>query len=86
MRACWHHLTTQHMELVNVRPTRSLTCLPGLANAPRPDTWDQWIISYYPFAASEAHAPGTCPDPANVMGTQHLILNIGLCGDWASSA
>ena len=21
--------------------------------APQPDTWDRWILSYYPFAASE---------------------------------
>ena len=52
-------------------------------DAPEPDTWDQWVISYYPFSASEAARPGTCPNPESVMGAQHLILNIGLCGDWA---
>jgi len=47
---------------------------------PKPDTWDQWLISYYPLAATGGP---DCPDPANVMAAQQLILNIGLCGDWA---
>ena len=49
----------------------------------QPDAWDNYVISYYPFAASESVAPGTCPDPHDVMAKQHLILNIGMCGDWA---
>jgi hypothetical protein len=54
-----------------------------LNDAPQPDTWDQYVVSYYPFAASEAQTPGNCPEPERVLGPQHLILNIGLCGDWA---
>lgn len=46
---------------------------------PDPENWDQWLISYYPFADS----PG-CPDAENIMAPQQLILNIGFCGDWAS--
>lgn len=55
----------------------------GAAARPQPNQWDRWVISYYPFAASEELSPGTCPDPENVMLSQHFVLNIGLCGDWA---
>mmetsp|Transcript_21188 Transcript_21188/g.63306 ORF Transcript_21188/g.63306 Transcript_21188/m.63306 type:complete len:427 (-) Transcript_21188:29-1309(-) len=48
-------------------------------NRPQPNSWDQWLASYYPLRQSGA----SCPDPANVMAPQHLVLNIGLCGDWA---
>lgn len=52
--------------------------------SPLPDTWDQWIISYFPFAASEQAAPGSCPLVGETVKEQQLIINIGLCGDWAS--
>lgn len=45
---------------------------------PQPSGWDKWLISYYPLARS----PG-CPNPADVLGPQQLILNIGMCGDWS---
>ncbi|CAE8695670.1 unnamed protein product [Polarella glacialis] len=54
------------------------------SDSPRPDTWDRWIVSYFPFAASEKTRPGSCPEPEKVMGAQRLFLNIGFCGDWAS--
>lgn len=54
------------------------------SDSPRPDSWDRWIISYYPFAATEKKRPGSCPEPEKVMAAQQLILNIGFCGDWAS--
>jgi len=50
---------------------------------PQPQDWDEWLVSYYPFALSEAKSPGSCPDPANVMAPQHIMLNINMCGDWA---
>jgi len=49
-----------------------------LENNPQPDTWDKWIVGYYPLAAS-----WECPNPADVMSPQQLILNINMCGDWA---
>jgi len=52
--------------------------------SPQPDTWDKWVISYYPFAESERQVPGSCPEPTKVMTDQHIILNIELCGDWGS--
>lgn len=51
---------------------------------PKPDTWDKWVIAYYPFAASEERSPGSCPNPAQVLQPQQLVMNIGFCGDWAS--
>jgi len=51
---------------------------------PQPDGWDKWVVSYYPFAESEARVPGSCPQPTKVMTEQHIILNIELCGDWGS--
>jgi hypothetical protein len=48
---------------------------------PQPNTWDKYIISFFPFASSEARSPGSCPkDP---LQPQKLLLNIELCGDWA---
>jgi len=56
------------------------------SETPTPEAWDEkWIISYFPFAASNEEHPGWCPNPENVMGPQQLILNIELCGDWAGS-
>lgn len=49
-----------------------------LHESPRPREWDQWVISYYPFGRS----PG-CPNAADLLAPQQLILNIGLCGDWS---
>jgi hypothetical protein len=54
------------------------------SDQPVPDNWDQFIIAYYPFAASEANIPGSCPNPQDVMAPQKLVLNLGFCGDWAS--
>jgi len=54
-----------------------------LSDAPQPNTWDKWVVSYFPLAASERRNPGSCSDPGNVLQAQQLILNIGLCGDWA---
>jgi len=54
------------------------------STSPRPESWEKWVISYYPFAESEARVPGSCPEPAKVMTDQHIILNIELCGDWGS--
>ena len=28
-------------------------------SAPKPDTWDKYIVSYYPFVASEKAHPGS---------------------------
>lgn len=53
-------------------------------DAPQPDTWDRYVIAYYPFAASERNNPGSCPNPQDVMAAQQLVLNLGFCGDWAS--
>lgn len=41
--------------------------------SPNPDTWDQWVIAYFPFA----------PGCEGIAGPQELVLDIGLCGDWA---
>ena len=54
------------------------------SDAPRPDQWDLWLISYYPFAASEARVPGSCPDPATLVDAQKIVFNIGVCGEYAS--
>lgn len=50
---------------------------------PQPNSWDRWVVSYYPFRASEARNPGTCS--SNPLSAQQLIINIELCGDWAGS-
>jgi len=48
---------------------------------PQPNSWDQYVISFFPFASSERRVPGSCTrDP---LSPQQLILNIELCGDWA---
>ena len=53
---------------------------------PKPETWDEkYIISYFPFAASEEKHNGSCPNPADVLGAQKLILNIELSGNWAGA-
>jgi len=54
-----------------------------VADEPKPDTWDQWVISYFPLASSEKLNPGSCPSPEKVLTQQALVLNIALCGDWA---
>jgi len=48
-------------------------------NWPQPNEWDRWLTSYYPLRRSG----DKCPNPENVMAPQHLVLNIGLCGDWS---
>lgn len=53
------------------------------SDEPKPETWDKWVVSYYPFAESERLAPGTCPNPAEVLAPQRIIINTELCGDWA---
>lgn len=51
---------------------------------PRPESWDEkWVIAYFPFAASNEKHPGSCPNPADVLMKQNIIMNIELCGDWA---
>lgn len=55
------------------------------SDSPRPDAWDKWVIAYFPMAASERRNPGTCKSPEKVLAGQQIILNIGLCGDWAGS-
>lgn len=54
------------------------------SDAPRPETWDKWIISYYPFDASERKRPGSCPDASQIMSSQQFIITLAFCGDWAS--
>lgn len=57
--------------------------IPGdlLLDQPQPNTWDEWVISFFPFASSEKRQPGSCKkDP---LTPQQLIINIELCGDWA---
>merc|ERR1711920_240144 len=51
---------------------------------PKLESWDQWLISYYPFAASEANHPGSCENPEQIMTAQRFVFNIAFCGDWAS--
>jgi len=46
------------------------------SDAPRPDQWEQWLFSYYPFKESGCSA--------DVMQAQQIIMQIGFCGDWAS--
>ena len=45
------------------------------ADSPQPDEWDKYLLSYYPFAASEA-ASGECPEPATLLNPQVLVLNM----------
>merc|ERR1719498_113687 len=52
-------------------------------DAPKPDTWDRWVISYFPLATSEQKLPGSCPLGGNTVKSQQIVLNIGLCGEWA---
>jgi len=53
---------------------------------PRPESWDEkWVIAYFPFAASNEKNPGWCPNPADVLMKQKIILNIELCGTWAGN-
>lgn len=46
---------------------------------PKPEGWDKWIISYYPFGDSDG-----CPDADNIMAPQQFVFQIAFCGDWAS--
>jgi hypothetical protein len=51
------------------------------AGSPKPDSWDEFIISYYPFGASERAHPGTCPlKGRGISSPQAFVLNIELCG------
>jgi len=43
--------------------------------SPQPDTWDKWIISYYPFAASGCNLTSR-----SLSSAQAFVLNIELCG------
>mmetsp|Transcript_21546 Transcript_21546/g.41133 ORF Transcript_21546/g.41133 Transcript_21546/m.41133 type:complete len:604 (-) Transcript_21546:174-1985(-) len=54
------------------------------AGTPTPDQWDQFIVAYYPFAASERNNPGSCPNSANLLKAQQLVLQLGFCGDWGA--
>jgi len=51
---------------------------------PTPDQWDQFIVAYYPFAASDRNNPGSCPNSADLMKAQQLVLQLGFCGDWGA--
>lgn len=53
------------------------------SDVPRPDSWDGWLISYYPLGPSDRHYAGDCPNPGDAMQAQKLILNMNFCGDWA---
>eukprot|EP00965_Chrysotila_dentata_P243728 6205586-Pleurochrysis_carterae.AAC.2 len=55
-----------------------------LNDQPRPDAWNANIIAYFPFAASQQVLPGLCPAPATLLEPQSIVLNIALCGSWAS--
>ena len=46
------------------------------ADSPQPDEWDKYLLSYYPFAASEAASEGTCPEPETLLNPQVLVLNM----------
>jgi len=51
------------------------------SGAPKPNTWDKYVISYYPFAASEKANPGSCNlTGKGVSSAQSFVLNIELCG------
>eukprot|EP00405_Crypthecodinium_cohnii_P037229 CAMPEP_0206549048 /NCGR_PEP_ID=MMETSP0325_2-20121206/14235_1 /ASSEMBLY_ACC=CAM_ASM_000347 /TAXON_ID=2866 /ORGANISM="Crypthecodinium cohnii, Strain Seligo" /LENGTH=563 /DNA_ID=CAMNT_0054048621 /DNA_START=73 /DNA_END=1768 /DNA_ORIENTATION=+ len=47
-----------------------------VTDRPRPESWDEWLFSYYPLAASDCSSHMEVP--------QHLLLQINFCGDWAS--
>jgi len=42
---------------------------------PKPDTWDEYVISYYPFGPS-----GCDLDQESLASAKQLVLNIELCG------
>lgn len=44
-----------------------------LSDEPKPETWDRWLFSYYPFEGTGC-----------TMQAQQLVMQIGFCGDWAS--
>lgn len=48
-----------------------------LSDAPRPATWDRFIISYMPWSDA------TCPGAAKIMKPQEIVMDIALCGDFA---
>jgi len=53
--------------------------------SPQPDSWDKWIISYYPFGDSERANPGSCNLTSQSLASpQAFVLNIELCGDRGS--
>ena len=52
---------------------------------PTPDAWDSHLVAFFPFAASDELSPGSCPDAASLLEPQSIVLNIALCGNWASS-
>jgi len=51
----------------------------ALGVAPKPDNWDQFIISYYPFADSKCNLTSQ-----SLASPQSFVLNIELCGDRGS--
>jgi len=55
--------------------------------APLPEWWDQFMISYYPFAPSG----DDCADDKHIMEKQRIMLSINFCGSngspsWADSS
>eukprot|EP00931_Biecheleriopsis_adriatica_P095596 TRINITY_DN6918_c0_g1_i1.p1 TRINITY_DN6918_c0_g1~~TRINITY_DN6918_c0_g1_i1.p1 ORF type:complete len:949 (+),score=193.58 TRINITY_DN6918_c0_g1_i1:129-2975(+) len=50
---------------------------------PRPATWDKFIHAYFPLEESDRNTPGSCQNRKDAFKPQEIVLNIGLCGDWA---
>eukprot|EP00930_Biecheleria_cincta_P045202 TRINITY_DN31163_c0_g1_i1.p1 TRINITY_DN31163_c0_g1~~TRINITY_DN31163_c0_g1_i1.p1 ORF type:complete len:944 (+),score=135.18 TRINITY_DN31163_c0_g1_i1:44-2875(+) len=50
---------------------------------PRPSTWDKFIYANFPLAESDRAKPGSCHKRKDAFKPQEVVLNIGLCGDWA---
>lgn len=50
---------------------------------PRPSTWDKFIYANFPLADSDRAKPGSCSQRKDAFKPQEVVLNIGLCGDWA---
>lgn len=55
-----------------------------IAGEPKPEEWDEWVVSYFPFAESEEKTPGSCPNSKDLLTEQRLIMNINMCGEWGS--
>lgn len=56
------------------------------ADRPEPSTWDDHVVAWYPFAASERRSPGSCPAAASLLAPQSLVFVLQLCGDGGFSS